>query len=139
MLGHGGIGDEHDGEVRRLDDVEHLPERAVLGAEAGLARRGERRRPLAEADGDLDAGPGERVAEVLGLGRTLRAPADDADLVDAFERLGQQRKQVAAAAHDGFLGPRHLDDLLLEDLRLEVEFLRHLRSFRKKTGPMPVW
>ena len=122
------------------DDVEHLAERAVVLVEAGLAGRGERGRALAQADGDLDVGARERVAQVLGLGRALRAPADHADLRDALEGLRQQREQVAATAHDGLLGPRHLDDLLLEDLRLEVEFLRHLcGSFRMPTGTLPVW
>ena len=64
----------------------------------GLGGRLHRRRALAQADHDLDAGALERVAQVLGLGRALRAPADHADLLDALEGLGQQREQVAAAA-----------------------------------------
>ena len=56
-----------------------------------------RRRAGAQADLDLDACAFQRVAQVLRLRRPLRAPADDADLLDALERLGQQREQVPAA------------------------------------------
>ena len=44
--------------------------------------------------------PAERVAQVLRLRRPLRSPADHADLLDAGERLGQQREQVTAAFDD---------------------------------------
>ena len=43
-------------------------------------------------------------------------PADDADLLDALERLGQQREQVAAAGDDGLLAVGHLDDAGFEHL-----------------------
>ena len=103
------------------DDVEHLAQRAVLLGEAGLARLRHRRRAVAQADLDLDAGALERVAQVLRLRRPLRAPADDADLLDAREGLGQQREQVAAALDDLLGAIAHLHGVDLENLRAEIE------------------
>ena len=123
--GLGGIGDQEDDEVGLGDDVEHLAEGPGVLGEPGLTGGVHGRRAGTQADLHRDVGAGQRIAQVLGLGGTLGAPADHADLRHAVERLGQQGKQVATAAHDGLLGPRHLDDLLGEDLRLEVEFLRH--------------
>lgn len=48
----------------------------------------------------LHASLDEGVAEVLRLGRGLGAPADDADLLDARERLREDVELVAAALHD---------------------------------------
>ena len=99
-LGLGGVGDQQKDDVRLLGHREHLAQRAVRLGEARLARVVHRRRPGAQADLHLDPGPLQRVAQVLRLRRPLRAPADDADLLDAREGLRQQRKQVAATLDD---------------------------------------
>ena len=83
------------------------------------------RRAAAQADLDLDAGALERLAQVLRLRRALRAPADHADLLDALERLGQQREQVAAADDHRFFAAPDVDHLLVEDLGLKIEIGRH--------------
>ena len=116
VLGEGGVGDQQQRHVAFADHVVHLAQRAVLLGEAdrrGLLHRG---RALAQADLDPDAGAFQRFAQVLRLGRALRRPADDADLLDAVEGLGQQREQVAAAGDDGFLAVGHLDDAGFEHL-----------------------
>src|SRR6266568_2200711 len=68
---------------------------------------------------DLDARALERFAQVLSLRRALRAPADDADLLDARERLRQQAEKVPPAAQEALLDAVELDRLHVEDLRLE--------------------
>ena len=118
----GGVGNEQEHEVRLLDDGEHLAQRAVLLGEAGLPRLGHRARARAQADLHLDAGALERVAQVLRLRRALRAPADDADLLDAREGLGQQGKQVPPT-FDDLLGVAvaEIERVDREDLRAEAE------------------
>src|SRR6185436_8465478 len=96
--------------------------------EARLTRSLHRRRVAAQTDLDLDARALERVAQVLGLRRALRAPADHADLLDAGEGLGQQRQQVPAADHDALFLATDVDDLLFEHLGLEIEIGRHGRA-----------
>ena len=116
VLGEGGVGDQQQRHVALADHVVHLAQRAVLLGEAdglGLLHRGG---AFAQADLDLDAGALERFAQVLRLRRPLRGPADDADLLDAVERLGQQREEVAAAGDDGLFPVGHLDGAGLENL-----------------------
>eukprot|EP00955_Chlamydomonas_euryale_P066008 359426-Chlamydomonas_euryale.AAC.5 len=59
--------------------------------------------------------------QVLRLRGRLRAPADDADLLDALKRRRQAGQLVLAAAHNVLVlsGKRH--ELLLEGLGVEVE------------------
>jgi len=75
----------------------HLAKGAVGLGEADrlgqLHRGGARPQP----DLDLDIGPLERLAEVLSLRGALAPPANHANLLDASERLGQNREEVAAA------------------------------------------
>ena len=106
-----------------------VPFSLVKPTARGLLHRG---RALAQADLDPDAGAVERFAQVLRLGRALRRPADDADLLDALEGLGQQREQVAAAGDDGLLAVGHLDDAGFEHLRGEA----HCRSLNMRTDWM---
>ena len=118
-----GVGDEEHDEVGLGDDVEGLAEGAVLLGEAALAGLLVRLGGGAETDADLGvhASLGEGVAEVLGLGGRLGAPADDADGVDALERLGKLLEEVAATADDVLALAGDIDELLLEDLRVDVE------------------
>src|SRR5712692_2956432 len=114
-----GIGDEKDGEVVAANDVQHLAQRVVLLAEARRARVRERLRALAQSDDDLDARALERFAQVLRLRGALRAPADNADLLDARERLRQQAEQMAPAAKEALLHTVELDRFDVEDTRPE--------------------
>ena len=115
-----GVGDEEDREVVTANDIKHVAERAFLLAEARSAGVGERLRALAQPDDDLDARALERLAQILRLRRTLRAPADDADLLDARERLRQQAEQVPAAPKEALLHSVELDRLHVEETRLEM-------------------
>src|SRR5262249_30468253 len=71
----------------------------------------DRRRVLTQANLHDDAAAGERVAQVLRLGRPLRGPADHADLAYPLERVGELRKEVAAAAHDALAPAGEADGL----------------------------
>ena len=114
------IGDEEDGEVVAANYIEHVAQRAVLLCEAGRPSVSDRLRALAQPDDNLDASALERFAQVLRLRRALRAPADDADLLDARERLRQQAEQVPAAAKEALLHAVELDRLHVEETRLEL-------------------
>src|SRR5690606_23415758 len=63
------------------------------------------------------------VAQVLRLRRSLRPPADHADLLDTLEGPGQPLEQVSTPAHDRLAAVAHGDVLLVEDGRLEVQGL----------------
>ena len=119
QLGLGGVADEQHDEVGLLDGVEHLTERVVVLREADGARGLEAGGALAQADLDLDVRALQRVAQVLRLRRRLRAPADDTDLLDALERLREQREEVAPSADDLLLRAGEHQLLRLEDLRLD--------------------
>jgi hypothetical protein len=118
-----GVGDEQHHEIRLGDDVEGLAERAVLLGEAARARLLVGLRGGAEADAHLGVHARllQRVAEVLALRGRLGAPPDDADGVDALERLGKLLEEVAAAAHDVLALAGDVHELLLENLGVDVE------------------
>ena len=120
-----GVRDQEQHEVRLAHHLEHLPERAVRLGEARLLGGLRRARARAQADLHLDAGALERVTQVLSLRRALRAPADDADLLDARERLREQGEQVAAAAHDLLRVRAELELVDGEDLGREGQCFRH--------------
>lgn len=73
----------------------------------------------------LHPGGLERVPDVLRLRRGLRAPADDAHVLDPLPGLGQLGELVAPAAVDELLEAGELDLLLLEDLCVELELGGH--------------
>mmetsp|Transcript_79567 Transcript_79567/g.192796 ORF Transcript_79567/g.192796 Transcript_79567/m.192796 type:complete len:601 (-) Transcript_79567:30-1832(-) len=118
-----GIGDEEHDEVGLGDDVEGLAEGAVLLGEAARAGLvvGLGGRPETDADLGVHAGLLEGVAKVLRLRGRLGAPADDADGVDALERLGKLLEEVAATADDVLALTGDIDELLLEHLGVDVE------------------
>ena len=118
-----GVGDEEHDEVGLGDDVEGLAEGAVLLGEAAGAGLvvGLGGRPETDADLGVHAGLLEGVAEVLRLSGRLGAPADDADGVDALERLGELLEEVAATADDVLALASDIDELLLEHLGVDVE------------------
>ena len=118
-----GVGDEEHDEVGLGDDVERLAEGAVLLGEAARAGLVVGLGGRAEADADLGvhADLGEGVLEVLRLRGRLGAPADDADGVDALERLGELLEEVAATADDVLTLAGDIDELLLEKLGVDVE------------------
>ena len=72
----------------------------------------------------------ERIAEVLPLRGRLRAPSDDPDRLDPFQRFGQLREQVSPAAHDVLLLARDVDDFFFKNLRVDVERRRLDRARR---------
>jgi len=121
-LGLGSIGDEKDDKIGILYNVENLAEGAVLLAEANVLGLLVGGRGGAKADGDLDIGARlvERVAEVLGLSRGLGSPADDTNLLDALEGLGEEGEEVTSALDDGLGGIGELDLLGGEDIRGEA-------------------
>ena len=112
VLGEGGVGDQQQRHVAFADDIVHFAQRAPLLGEADgrcLLHRG---RAFSQADLHPDAGAFERLAQVLRLGRALRRPADDADLPDAVEGLGQQREggdmgESALVRQVGMFGAEH--------------------------------
>jgi hypothetical protein len=121
-LGLGSIGDEENNKVGILDNIEDLTEGTVLLAEADLLGLLVGRRAGAKADGDLDVGAGlvERVAKVLGLSRGLGSPADDTDILDALEGLGEEGEKITSTLDDGLGGVGELDLLGGEDVRGEA-------------------
>ena len=121
-LGLGSIGDEEDDKVGILDNIEDFTEGTVLLAEADLLGLLVGRRAGAKADGDLDVGARlvERVAEVLGLSRGLGSPADDTDLLDSLEGLGEEGEKITSTLDDGLGGVGELDLLGREDVRGEA-------------------
>jgi hypothetical protein len=139
VLGEGCVGDQQQRHVALADHLVHLAQGAVLLAEAhglGLLHGGG---AFAQADLDLDARALERLPQVLGLRRALRGPADDADLLDAVERLGQQLEEVAAALDDGLFAVGHLDGTGLENLGREAHDCPRLirRLLWRAKGPLP--
>lgn len=92
-----GIRDQADDQIRLADDVKDLPKRPVGLREAHLPRLIVRRRVRAQADHHLGihTGLSHRIPKVLRLGRSLRAPADDADLLDSLEGLRKHRVLIA--------------------------------------------
>jgi hypothetical protein len=124
-LGLRGVRDEEKDQIGLADHVEHLAQRAVGLAEARLAGLLHRARAAAQPHLHGDAGALERVTQVLRLGRPLRAPADDADLLDAREGARQKRQQVPPALDDLLLVPLELEGVHLEELRREIERHRH--------------
>src|SRR5687768_4570006 len=71
-------------------------------------------RSLTQPDDHPD-GVAQGVAQVLRLGRALRAPADDADLPYPLEGGGQPVEQVPTAAHDGLVLSAEGHVLLVEN------------------------
>ncbi len=116
VLRLGRVGDQQHDQIGFPDHLIHLAQGAVFPGETGGRGCLHGGAALAQADFDLDVGACQRVAEVLGLGRTLGAPADDADLSDAVQGLGQQREKVAAALDNGLFGIGQFDGLRLEDI-----------------------
>ena len=90
------------GAGQRGTHVVLLAEGALALVEANLLGGRPRGGALAEADRDRDVRADllQRVREVLGLRGRLGAPADHADLLDALERLGDERELVAAALRE---------------------------------------
>mmetsp|Transcript_25254 Transcript_25254/g.63637 ORF Transcript_25254/g.63637 Transcript_25254/m.63637 type:complete len:468 (+) Transcript_25254:613-2016(+) len=123
QLGLGSVGDEQNDHVAVGDDVKDLAQGALLLGEVALLRLGRAGRAGAQANADLNvhARLRERLAHVLRLRGRLGAPADDADLLDAGERLRQRGELVAAAADDVLLGVGKLGQLLLKHLGVEVD------------------
>merc|ERR1719243_95562 len=140
QLGLRGVRDEDQEEVRLGGHVKDVAERpAGLGEARRLGLRPGRRLPP-EADLDLglvgEARRLDRVAQVLGLGGALGAPAQDADRPHALEGLREEVGQLAALpAHDLLRHARHLDRLGGEDRRLEVHRARRPRPPRRPGRP----
>src|SRR6266436_1730129 len=107
---------------RSGDHLVHLAARPVGLGKPGLLDIRDRTGVGTQPDLDADAAAGERFPEILRLGRPLRGPPDHADLADPGKGLGQQRKEMTAAAHDPLLGAAEDDLFLLEHRRVE----RHL-------------
>ena len=116
-----GVGDEQHHEVGLGDDVEGLAERAVLLGEATraplrwTARRGGGRHTLVSMPASFSES--RKFWPCAGAG----SPADDADGVDALERLGKLLEEVAAAAHDVLALAGDVHELLLENFGVDVE------------------
>mmetsp|Transcript_31421 Transcript_31421/g.60588 ORF Transcript_31421/g.60588 Transcript_31421/m.60588 type:complete len:506 (+) Transcript_31421:387-1904(+) len=122
------VRDEQQDQLRLRDDLKNLAQGSVLLGEAAgfcLCLRG---RSSAEADLhlDVDARLGNGVAQVLSLGRSLRAPSDDPDGLDALKCLGKQVVQVAPALDDVLRLPGHIHLFLVKDLAIKVH--SHRRS-----------
>jgi hypothetical protein len=126
IVGLCGVGDQQEDEVRAGDDIVHFAARAVGLGKPGLLDIRDRFRAGTQPDLDADAAAGERFAQILCLCRPLRRPADHADLADSGKGLGEQRKEMTAAADDPFLGAAENDLFFLEHRRVERHLVRLL-------------
>ena len=88
LVGLGRIGNEQQHHVRFGNDLEHFPQGAIRFGKSSLARLLHRGTARPEAHFDPNPCAFERFAQILRLGWSLRAPADDPDLLDALERPG---------------------------------------------------
>ena len=109
VLHLGRVGDQEENHVGLGNDRVHFAQGIVLFGEPGLPGCLQGRPAGPQADLDPDIGAGQRIAQVLCLGRALGAPADDPDLTDPLKGPGEQGKLVAAAADDGFPGLAELN------------------------------
>src|SRR6266481_2538122 len=122
IIGLCSVRNQQQYEVRSGDHLVHLAARPVGLGKPGLLDIRDRTGVGTQPDLDADAAAGERFPEILRLGRPLRGPPDHADLADPGKGLGQQRKEMTAAAHDPLLGAAEDDLFFLEHRRVE----RHL-------------
>lgn len=134
-LGLSSVRDEEHDKVGLCNDLKALPEGTFILREANLLGLLIGRRGWAQADGDLDISSGlvEGVAEVLGLGRSLGAPSNDADILDSFEGLGKEREEVTATLDNSLGGVSKFDFDRVEYIRREtVE--KSIKAFTKREG-----
>ena len=117
----GRVGNQQQDQIRLRDNLVHLAQRAVGVSETQRLCGRNRIRVRAQAHRHADARADQRVAQIARLRGSLRRPSDDADLLDPLERLRQQRKQMALAGNDIFLGAAELDFFFAEGLGAEIK------------------
>ena len=134
ILGLSCVRDQQKDEVGFGGDRVHLACGPVGSRKAGLLGGGERARASAQPHFYADAAAGERFPQVLRLSRTLRRPADDANLTDPRERFGQQREKMAPASNDPFFGAAQGDLFHRENIGAE----RHIAPRGRLWHPVPI-
>ncbi len=115
ILDLGGIGNEQNDHIGLTNNRIHLAKGSAVFRKTGFTGGSHGATSLPQTDFDPDIGSLKRIAEILSLGRALRAPADHANLLDTGKGLRKQAKFIPPTADNSLFCPGQFNDFRIKN------------------------